>query len=225
MLMETATVNSTKSLNAPDNTELRPTVLFVDDELNMLRALKRRYRKESFHSVFAGSCEEALGILAQTPVAVVVADMRMPGRDGIELLGEVKSRYPATTRMMLSACTATSELVATINSGVVSAYFPKPLGETKELRDAILSGIADFYENLLKLASAPSDDAGTQYLPVCSYCNKIRDEKQKWRDMVEYLWTELNLKFSHGVCPCCWGEHVKPQLDEIQKCNCTSHEV
>jgi CheY-like chemotaxis protein len=52
-------------------------------------------------------------------------------------------------------------------------------------------------------------------LPICSYCKKIRDEKNYWRQVEEYIMKRTDTKFSHGFCPDCYEKIVKPQLDEL----------
>jgi HD-like signal output (HDOD) protein/CheY-like chemotaxis protein len=80
-------------------------VLFVDDDATVLSGLQRMLRPmraEWEEMAFAGGGEEALRLLAERPFDVVVSDMRMPGIDGVQLLGEVKLRYPGVVRIVLS---------------------------------------------------------------------------------------------------------------------------
>jgi putative nucleotidyltransferase with HDIG domain len=79
-------------------------ILFVDDVHNVLQGLKRMLRpmRHEWDMEFATSGEEALKILAENPFDIVVSDMRMPGMDGVELLGIVMERYPETVRIILS---------------------------------------------------------------------------------------------------------------------------
>ena len=83
---------------------MKPQLLFVDDELNLLQGLQRMLRsmRQEWDMHFAGSGPEALDILERTPCDVIVSDMRMPGMDGTQLLMEVRQRYPRTIRLVLS---------------------------------------------------------------------------------------------------------------------------
>ncbi len=80
------------------------TVLFVDDEPNVLQGIKRATRnmREVWAMYFAPGGESALAFIADTPVDVIVSDMRMPGMDGAELLRLVRERQPGIARIMLS---------------------------------------------------------------------------------------------------------------------------
>src|SRR5690606_11384892 len=77
-------------------------ILFVDDDANVLAA-QRRLLRGRFEMDSAQGGEEALrAIETQGPYAVVVADMRMPGMDGVELLRRVMAAAPHTVRVMLT---------------------------------------------------------------------------------------------------------------------------
>ena len=89
------------------------TVLCVDDEPSILSALKRVLRSEDCKVLQAGSGTEALALLEQHPVDVVVSDMRMPGMDGAELLAQVRARWPTTSRILL---TGYADMKATVGA-------------------------------------------------------------------------------------------------------------
>jgi HD-like signal output (HDOD) protein len=83
-------------------------ILFVDDDPRLLDGLRRALwgADKDWELLQAASGPEALALLETTPCAIVVADMRMPGMDGAELLAEVRRRHPGTVRLMLSGHTA-----------------------------------------------------------------------------------------------------------------------
>ncbi len=120
------------------------TVLFVDDEENILTSLKRGLRREGYKKLFASSGEEALDLLKDNSVSVIVSDMRMPGMNGLELLKRVKNDYPDTVRVVLSAYTQLPQVLASVNQADVFKFITKPWdlenGLKKILRDAL-----DFY--------------------------------------------------------------------------------
>lgn len=81
-----------------------PHVLFVDDEPNVLSGLRRMLRpqRSKWRMDFASSGKDALEIVENDPVDVVVSDMRMPGMDGAELLQRIAEDHPSTVRLVLS---------------------------------------------------------------------------------------------------------------------------
>ncbi len=109
------------------------TVLCVDDEPSILSALKRVLRAEDCKVLQAGSGAEALALLEEHPVDVVVSDMRMPGMDGAELLARVRARWPATSRILLTGYADMKATIAAINEGQIYRYIHKPW-EENELR-------------------------------------------------------------------------------------------
>lgn len=78
------------------------TVLFVDDEKNILSSLRRVMRKEPWETLLANSAQEGLVMLQNHKVDLVVSDMRMPDMDGADFLQQVKTRYPDTIRVILT---------------------------------------------------------------------------------------------------------------------------
>ncbi len=104
-------------------------VLFVDDEPHVLAALRRTLRNEPYQVLCASSAAEALALMAETPVDVVVSDEQMPGMSGSELLAEVRRRYPDTVRMMLSGKATLEGAIRAINDGEIYRFFTKPCNE------------------------------------------------------------------------------------------------
>jgi response regulator RpfG family c-di-GMP phosphodiesterase len=101
-------------------------ILFVDDEQEILNALKRCLHKEPYQCRFAGSGAEALAMLSQQPCDIVVSDMRMPKMTGVELLRQVASQYPQTLRLVLSAWADSNHILDAINEGHIYRYIIKP---------------------------------------------------------------------------------------------------
>jgi len=101
-------------------------LLLVDDEGNILSALKRLLRRDGYQILTAGSAEEGLEVLAQHQVGVLLSDQRMPGMNGTELLSRVKVMYPNIIRMILSGYTDVNSITESINRGEVYKFLTKP---------------------------------------------------------------------------------------------------
>jgi response regulator RpfG family c-di-GMP phosphodiesterase len=117
------------------------TVLCVDDEPNILTALKRVLRKADHGVLLAGGGVQALQVLEQTPVDLVISDMRMPGMDGAEFLEKVHVRWPHVVRVLLTGNADTPSAMAAINRGGIFRYLQKPWNEA-ELLDAVHEGLS-----------------------------------------------------------------------------------
>ncbi len=102
------------------------TLLAVDDEPNILAALRRVFRTTGWRVLTAGSAEAALALLAAEPVNAVLSDMRMPGMDGARLLEHVSQRWPQTARLLLTGQADLASTIAAINHGRLHRYIAKP---------------------------------------------------------------------------------------------------
>jgi response regulator RpfG family c-di-GMP phosphodiesterase len=125
---------------APPQAAPSAVVLCVDDEPNILSALKRTLRGDGLRVLTAGSGREALEILGSEPIDIVVADMRMPGMDGADLLEQVHARWPTSIRLLLTGHADTSAAVAAINRGRIFRYLTKPWDDA-ELRATVRQGL------------------------------------------------------------------------------------
>ncbi|MBC8317883.1 MAG: response regulator [Desulfobulbaceae bacterium] len=102
-------------------------VLFVDDEPNVLEAVKRQLRKKNFMIKVALGGDMALEVMKKEgPIAVIVSDMRMPEMDGIKLLARVKDLYPDTVRMMLTGNADQETAMEAVNQGSIFRFLTKP---------------------------------------------------------------------------------------------------
>ena len=102
------------------------TVLLVDDEPQVLEALKRALRREPFECLTATSGAAAQELLARCPVDVVISDEQMPGMSGSVLLSLVRKQFPQAIRIILSGQATLEAAVRAINEGEVYRFFLKP---------------------------------------------------------------------------------------------------
>ncbi len=121
------------------------TVLFVDDEEKILKSLNRGLLDEPYNTIFAKSGKEALELLGQQEVHVIVTDMRMPEMGGLELLKIVKEEYPHIIRLVLSGYTDATTLLAAINEGEIYRFIPKPWKLEDECKTIIRQAI-EYYD-------------------------------------------------------------------------------
>ena len=100
-------------------------IMIVDDEPANLRLLERLFRQD-YHVLTAESGADALSLLEQHDVALIITDQRMPGMSGIELLKRTTSLRPHMVRIILTGYTDVESLVEAINDGQVYRYVTKP---------------------------------------------------------------------------------------------------
>ncbi len=116
------------------------TVLIVDDEPPVLSALSRLFNNEPWRIVTAPDAKEAVDILSQTEVAVLLSDYCMPGEDGLQLLKSVKSSSPDMVRILMTGFAELDVAVQAINEGEVFKFVVKPWNDeelSEIVRDAI----------------------------------------------------------------------------------------
>ena len=113
----------------------RPLLLLVDDEPRILSALRRTLRREGYEIITAESSSEALELLAERPVALVVSDQKMRGMNGLEFLEAVARRHPGVGRLLLTGWPEEVPAHQLEQLGI-QALIPKPWDDTA-LKDAI----------------------------------------------------------------------------------------
>lgn len=119
------------------------TLLLVDDEENILRALTRLLRRDGYDVVTACSGEAGLTVLAEHPVCVILSDQRMPGMSGIEFLERAQALRPDTIRVMLSGYTDFQSVTDAINRGAIWKFLTKPW-EDDLLRENVRRAFAQY---------------------------------------------------------------------------------
>src|SRR5918911_5548557 len=120
-------------------------IMIVDDEPANLRLLERLFRSD-YTVVSAESGEEALRLLNQHEVALLITDQRMPGMTGIELLKQTVHTRPHMVRIILTGYTDVSALVEAINCGHVYKYVVKPW-DNQELRVTVERALEHYETN------------------------------------------------------------------------------
>lgn len=119
------------------------SVLFVDDEVNILNTFRRGLDDEGYNCLFANSGREALKIMEENEVHVIVTDMKMPEMTGLELLNQVKNQYPRVVKIVLSGYTQLPQILTTINQVDIFKFLTKPW-ILKDL-SAIIKKALDYY--------------------------------------------------------------------------------
>lgn len=155
-----------------------PRVLVVDDKPNYL-ALFRRIVGDDIELFTAGDAAEALSVLAHHSVDVVVSDIKMPGGDGLQLLQQIKTIYPETEVILMTAFGAVPDAVKALRSGAYH-YLTKPFdpddamtvirealgrriqaGRARAARETRLVAVSAAMQDAVELVSrAAANDAG-----------------------------------------------------------------
>lgn len=102
------------------------TILVVDDEPPILHALRRTLLQHGYRVLTAETAADALELLAEEDVDVLISDINMPMMSGVELASRVRQRFPDVVRILLSGGTDLHCAIQAINEGEVHRYLTKP---------------------------------------------------------------------------------------------------
>ena len=126
--------------DAQQTEQVKYQVLCVDDEQNILRAIKRALFSLDVDLTLADSGEKALAVMKEKPIHVVISDMKMPGMTGAELLEQVAAHYPDTFRVVLTGFADIDATIKAVNQGRIHRYLQKPW-DNQELINTIEEGL------------------------------------------------------------------------------------
>lgn len=158
--------------------------------------------------------------------ALALLDWMMPGMDGPELCRRVRAVPVAVPvyLILLTAREAMEDLVAGLASGA-NDYVTEPFDQAElKARLEVGRNVVELQRNLvarvreLELALAQVKQL-QGLLPICSYCKKIRDDKNYWQQVESYIARHTEARFSHGICPDCYRTQVQPELDKLGRVN------
>jgi len=186
-------------------------VLAVEDDPVALAVLTRTLIKLGHEVVSARDGEEALRQLGIEPVRIIVSDWLMPGVDGLELCRQVRARlgsdYVYFVLLTSREQSANNQREA-IEAGV-DDFLSKPLREMEIwMRLRVAERILRFATQVQQLE---------QFLPICGYCKKVRDDRNYWQQIESYINERTGTDFSHSICPDCYTNVITPQLEALEK--------
>lgn len=120
----------------------RNTIVFVDDQEEILTLLQRLFAPSEYLCHFTSSASEALAIINSEPVDVLVSDLVMPEMGGLQLLSIVREDFPNIVRLVLSGQSQVPSILAAINTGQIFRYLTKPWRVGSEARMVIADAVA-----------------------------------------------------------------------------------
>jgi len=185
-------------------------ILTVEDDLVARKILVQALHRLGYKTAEATNGEEALSVIEHEPVRVIVSDWLMPGIDGLELCRQIRRRVNTeyTYFILLTSREAdpTNQREA-IDAGV-DDFLTKPL-DMQELwmRLRVSERILKFTTQVRQLEA---------FLPICSYCKKVRDDQNYWQQIEGYINERTGSEFSHSICPDCYQRVIIPELEKLK---------
>ena len=181
-------------------------ILVVEDDVDARQMLQVLLQLEGHTVVSAGNGNEGWEAFQNGKFSVVLSDWLMPESDGLELCRKIRKANTGhyTYIILLTALQGKKNYLEAIHAGaddfVSKPYDPELLTSRLIVAQRILS-LQDQVKRLEGI------------LATCMYCKKIRDEGNRWVSIESYISLRSEASFSHGVCPDCYENFVRPELD------------
>ncbi|OMH25896.1 HD domain-containing phosphohydrolase [Motiliproteus sp. MSK22-1] len=181
----------------------RESLLFVDDERNILSSLRRLFRPLNYTVHLASSGREGLEILKQHPIDLIVSDMRMPEMDGAEFLAEAAKLYPESVRILLTGFSDLTSTIDAINEGKIYRYLSKPWEDT-EITLAVDQALKTKRlerekRQLLELTERQNKELKDLNENLEAKVLARTEELQQTADMLDLAYKELNESYQHTI--------------------------
>lgn len=198
-------------------------ILIAEDEPDSLHLLQIMVGKWEYEAVPTRDGMEAWEALQEADAPrLALLDIMMPHMDGLEVCRRAKQmQQPVPVYIiLLTAKTLPKEIVSGLEAGA-DDYLTKPF-DPNELRarikvgERILGLQTSLAERVYELEEALSRVKQLQgLLPICSYCKKIRDDRNYWEQVESYIARHSEAQFSHSICPDCYAEFVTPDIEKL----------
>jgi sigma-B regulation protein RsbU (phosphoserine phosphatase) len=200
------------------------TILIAEDDRVSRSMLEAILRKWGYDVVATNSGQEAWQVMqAENPPMLAVVDWMMPGIDGLEFCRKVRESVTlrSTYIILLTTRRQKDEVVMGLESGA-SDYIRKPFDREEllarirvgeriiELQSSLARQVKELQEALSKIKTLQG------LIPICSYCRRIRDDRNYWQQLESYLAEHSEAKLTHGVCPDCQEKYIESQLKGLK---------
>jgi sigma-B regulation protein RsbU (phosphoserine phosphatase) len=200
-------------------------ILIAEDDSISRRILQTLLQKWGYEVVVTADGAEAWDILSQDDSPrIAILDWMMPKMDGVSVCRMVRERWERgyIYIIILTGKDQKEDIVTALNAGA-DDYVNKPFDQ-EELKSRIRAGIrivqleVDLSMKIAALQEALNHVKHLQgLLPICAYCKKVRDDKNYWHQVEDYVTNKSEVVFSHSICPECYVKYAKPDLDEWKR--------
>jgi phosphoserine phosphatase RsbU/P len=196
-------------------------ILIAEDDAVTNHYLESTLRKWGYQTIATVNGGEAWRAMegAEAPLMAIL-DWMMPEIDGLQLCRKIRAApmMAATYVILLTARGGHGNAVQGLDAGA-DDYVTKPF-DYEELRARVKVGarVAQLQASLAERVSQLEEMMAKVkqlrgLLPICSYCKKIRDDRNYWQQVEGFISEHSEAQFSHGICPECYAKIVRPELD------------
>ncbi|HRE82639.1 MAG TPA: response regulator [Opitutaceae bacterium] len=186
-------------------------ILAVEDDASSRKILSQALIRLGHEAIECTQGEDALRLLEEPdPPRVVVSDWIMPVMDGLQLIRRIRARTKTdyTYFILLTARTANEDNQREAIEAGVDDFLTKPVDLTELwMRLRVAERILRFTTQVSQLEA---------FLPICTYCKKVRDDHNYWQQIETYINARTGSEFSHSVCPDCYTRVITPELAKLR---------
>jgi phosphoserine phosphatase RsbU/P len=199
-------------------------ILIAEDEPVSRLWLEATLQRSGFECISVENGAEAWRVLqTESPPNLMILDWMMPELDGVEVIRRLRNSPTCFGAyvILLTGRSSRSDVVSGLEAGA-DDYITKPFDPAEllarvqvgvrgvNLREALASRVRELEQALSRVRRLQG------LLPICSYCKKIRDDRNYWRQVESYISEHSEAAFSHGICPDCYQRVVAAQLQGVK---------
>jgi phosphoserine phosphatase RsbU/P len=199
-------------------------ILIAEDEPVSRLRLETTLQRSGFECISVENGAEAWRVLqTESPPNLMILDWMMPELDGVEVIRRLRNSPTCFGAyvILLTGRSSRSDVVSGLEAGA-DDYITKPFDPAEllarvqvgvrgvNLREALASRVRELEQALSRVRRLQG------LLPICSYCKKIRDDRNYWRQVESYISEHSEAAFSHGICPDCYQRVVAAQLQGVK---------
>ncbi|MCX6135350.1 MAG: response regulator [Ignavibacteriales bacterium] len=185
-------------------------ILIADDEVVSQLILSEQLKSLGHTVSIAADGREAWELYLSTRPQLVITDWIMPNINGLEFSRMIRAenREIYTYIIFLTILNGKGSYLEAMDAGA-DDFITKPFDVDQ------LAARLHVAERILGLQREIKQLQGL--LPICSYCKRIREEDMTWLPIEKYITQRTDALFSHGVCPDCYEQHLRPEIDEFRR--------
>jgi len=207
---------------------LKASILIVDDLEANVSLLTQMLSGAGYVAISStNDPREVCELHRKNRYSLILLDLQMPGLDGFQVMEALKTVETGSYLPVLVQTSQPNHRLRALKAGAKD-FVSKPfdLAEVllrvhNMLEVRLLHRSAEIRREQAEARTRELSHALAQVkelnalLPICSYCKKIRDDQDYWKSVETYISEHTDSKFSHGICPDCYDEHIKPQFEQL----------